>query len=409
MDDNDHRRLAAQLDLFHFQEEAPGMVFWHPRGLCLYRLLEDAVRQQMQAQGYHEVKTPQILRRAVWEASGHWQHFHDGMFHLDDQRCDAALKPVSCPGHIAIVRQRTPSHRELPIRLGELGVVHRDESGGSLHGLLRLRQFTQDDGHVFCTQEQVEAELERFCRSVAPFYAAFGFGELSIALSTRPDSRAGDDADWDRAEALLERVVRRLELPWSPQAGAGAFYGPKLEFVLHDRLGRAWQCGTLQLDLAMPRSFDLRYVAAGGERRVAAMLHRALYGSLERFLGILLEHHGAALPAFLAPEQVLVLPIAAEHEAWGRAVEAELGHAGLRARLDARAESLARRIAEAHAAAVPLLAIVGAREVAGQSVTLRARDGQQTLPLAAARDELKGRCAMPQFGTLSPIRPTPSM
>ena len=399
--DNDHRQLAAQLDLFHLEEQAPGMVFWHPRGLCLYRVLEDAVRQHLQAQGYREVKTPQILRRPAWEASGHWQHFHDGMFRVQDQSCDAAVKPVSCPGHIAIVRHRTPSYRELPLRLSELGIVHRDEPSGTLHGLLRLRQFTQDDGHVFCAEADVEAELERFCRSVAPFYAAFGFCELSIALSTRPAQRAGDDAAWASAEAVLERVVRKLAVPWSVQPGAGAFYGPKLEFVLQDRLGRAWQCGTVQIDLWMPRSFELRYIAADGERRVPAMLHRALYGSLERFLGMLLEHHGPALPAFLAPDQVAVLPVAPAHEAWGHQVHAALAAAGLRVRLDARSESLARRVAEAHAAAVPFTAIVGAREVDAGSITLRARDGQHTLALAAACEELAARCALPRFAALA--------
>jgi threonyl-tRNA synthetase len=395
--DDDHRKIAQRLELLHFQEEAPGMVFWHPRGLALYRVLEQAARAHCDAHGYREVKTPQILRRPVWEASGHWSHFGAGMFRVDDQACEAAIKPVSCPGHIQILNRRPPSYRELPIRLSELGVVHRDEPGGTLHGLLRLRQFTQDDGHVFCTEEQAEAEVEAFCRSLPRFYAAFGFERISLAFSTRPSERAGDEGSWDRAEAALASVLRRLDVPYALQPGGGAFYGPKLEFVLEDREGRAWQCGTIQFDLVMPERFDLRYVDAGGERRRAVMLHRALYGSLERFLGILLEHHGPALPAWLAPDQVVVLPVTDAHLPWAREVERALRDAGLRVALDARSESLARRIAEAHVAATPFQAIAGSRELAARSVTVRSGAEQRTLPLPEAVAELSRRCALPAF------------
>jgi threonyl-tRNA synthetase len=395
--DDDHRKLAQRLDLFHLQEEAPGMVFWHPRGLVLYRLLEQAARAQLDAHGYLEVKTPQILRRPVWEASGHWQHFGAGMFRVQDQACEAAVKPVSCPGHIQIANRRAPSYRDLPIRLCEFGVVHRDEPGGTLHGLLRLRQFTQDDGHVFCTEEQAEAEIERFCRALPAFYAAFGFDQLRLGFSTRPKERAGADALWDRAEAALLAVLVRLDVPHALQPGEGAFYGPKLEFVLKDRAGRDWQCGTIQFDLVMPERFELRYVDQGGARRHAVMLHRALYGSLERFLGILLEHHGAALPAWLAPQQVTVLPVAPEHAGFAAQVERELRAAGLRAGVDARSESLARRVAEAHEQAVPFMAVLGAREVAAAAVTVRARDGQRTLPFGEAVHALSKDCAPPPF------------
>jgi threonyl-tRNA synthetase len=372
-------------------------VFWHPRGFVLYRLLEEAVRQVTVAQGYAEVRGPQVLRRPIWEASGHWQHFAGGMFRVDDQAVEAALKPVSCPGHIQILQRRVLSYRELPLRMSELGLVHRDEPSGTLHGLMRLRQFTQDDGHIFCADEaQAEEEVLRFCQAVPAFYRAFGFSDVSLALSTRPAERAGDDALWDRAEGALAGVLRRLGGPYVVQEGAGAFYGPKLEYSLRDRLGRAWQCGTIQFDLVMPRSFGLRFVDRGGEQRHPVMLHRALYGSLERFLGILLEHHGGNLPAWMAPVQVAVLPIGGEQAAAAATLAERLRGAGLRVQVDAE-ESLGKRIALANAGGVPLAAVLGAREVAAGTVALRSRDGQVVLPAADAAAELVGRCAPPAF------------
>jgi threonyl-tRNA synthetase len=401
LDHDDHRALCQRLELLHFQEEAPGMAFWHPRGLALYRLLEGAVRAEFDAQGYAEVKTPQLLRRPVWEASGHWEHFAESMFRIDDQAVEAALKPVSCPGHIAIAQRGVLSYRDLPRRFAEFGVVHRDELGGALHGLLRLRQFTQDDGHIFCDEAQAGPEIERFCRSVRPFYKAFGFDEVSVALSTRPEHRVGDDALWDVAESALAGALDRLGERYDVQAGGGAFYGPKIEFVLRDRRGQRWQCGTIQYDLAMPRRFDLRYVDPAGERRHVVMLHRALYGSLERFLGIVLEHHGARLPGWLAPTQLVVLPVSAEHAPWAREVEAAVRGAGLRVAVDERRESLARRIAEAHEGAAPFLAAVGGREASARSITLRVPGGaQQTLPLDEALARLVRSCARPSFGAL---------
>ncbi len=394
-DDHDHRQLAQRFDLFHFQEEAPGMVFWHPNGLVLYRLLESAVRSHTESEGYAEVRTPLIMRRPVWEASGHWEHFRESMFRVDDDEHEAAVKPVSCPGHVYIAERRNPSYRDLPLRFAEFGTVHRDEPSGTLQGLLRLRQFTQDDGHVFCMPEQAEGEVERFCRAVMPFYAAFGFDRVAVVLSTRPEHRAGDDASWDHAERALSSVAPRLGWDVTVQPGGGAFYGPKLEFVLADRLRRKWQCGTIQFDLVMPERFGLRYVGRSGAREPLVMLHRALYGSLERFLAIVLEHHGGDLPAWLSPQQVRVLPVAGDHVAWAERVERTLRDGGLRAAMDRRNETLSRRIAEAHADGVPLVVIVGARETANETVTLRSRDGQSVASLEQALVELKRRSMSP--------------
>jgi threonyl-tRNA synthetase len=390
---DDHRALIARLDLCHFQDEAPGMVFWHPRGWTLYRLLEEAARAHVAAGGYREVRTPQILRQAVWERSGHWGKFHDGMFACGDGADASALKPVSCPGHIQLVRRMAPSWRDLPIRIAELGLCHRDEASGSLHGLMRLRQFTQDDGHIFCTGDQVPGEIERFCRELPAFYRRFGFDDVSIALSLRPENYLGEAALWDRAERELAQVLDGLGLPYEVQPGAGAIYGPKLEFVLRDRRGRAWQFGTIQLDLVMPRRFDLCYVEASGERRPVVMLHRALYGSLERFCGMLLEHHGAALPAWLAPDQISVVPVSAQHRERAVEVAAGLARAGLRSRLDADDATLARRIAIAHHEGVPFAAVVGDREVADGTLAIRGRDGKWVASVEEATAELVRRCA----------------
>lgn len=383
-DDRDHRKIGKKLDLFSFREEAPGMVFWHPRGYALYRVLEQAVRDQARAQGYLEVRTPQILRRATWEASGHWAHFRENMFRVEDQAMEAAVKPVSCPGHLYVALQRVPSYRDLPLRFSELGLVHRDEASGTLHGLLRVRQFTQDDGHVICGFDRVEDELDRFCRGLRPFYRAFGFDELRVSLSLRPASRAGDDALWDRAEDTLRRGLSRAGLAYDEQPGQGAFYGPKIEIGLRDRHGRDWQCGTVQLDAFMPERFGLRYVDADGDRKAPVMLHRALYGSLERFFGMLLEHHGPRLPAWLAPVQVVVLPVSEAQSADAREWVETLENAGIRA-LSLHGESLARRVVDAHALSSPFVVVLGAREVAQGQVTFRGDAGARELVLP--RDE----------------------
>jgi threonyl-tRNA synthetase len=393
LDHDDHRAAGPRLGLFHLQDEAPGMVFWHPKGLALVRALEDAVRRRAAAEGYHEVRTPQLLRQSLWEASGHWEHFRHGMFALEQDGVCAALKPVSCPCHIQIAQRRSLSYRDLPLRLCEFGLCHRDEPSGTLHGLFRLRQFTQDDGHIFCAEDQVAAEIDRFCRGAAAFYAAMGFVDVAVALSTRPPQRAGDDATWDRAEAMLAAAAAAAGLRPALQPGEGAFYGPKLEFTLRDRLGRAWQCGTIQLDLVLPRRFGLHYVDAGDVRRHPAMLHRALLGSVERFLAVLLEH--GALPPWLAPVQVVVVPVHPAQAAAAAAALAELRAAGLRAELDDRPETLARRVAEAHAGGVPCLAVVGAREAEAGTLALRERGEQSLLPRAEAVAALARRCAPP--------------
>ena len=378
LDVHDHRSLGQRLDLFHLQEEAPGMVFWHPRGYQLYQLIEERVRQRMRHEGYLEVRTPQLLAQPIWEKSGHWENFRENMFQLAEEGArQHALKPVNCPGHIQLVQRMNPSYRDLPLRLGEFGLVHRSEPSGSLHGLFRLRQFTQDDGHVFCAEEQLREEVARFCRSLHAFYADFGFEHIEVAFSSRPAQRAGDDAVWDRAEALLQESASLAGLKCRVQPGEGAFYGPKLEFVLKDRLGRDWQCGTIQLDLVLPERFDLSYVDASGQKRRPMMLHRAMLGSLERFLGILLEHHEGALPAWLAPEQVRVAPLNAAAVDYAERFAARLREGQGRVSVDARAESLSRKVVDAHQDGVPWLVVVGPREVEKNAVRLRGRDGQQ--------------------------------
>jgi len=395
LEHDDHRAAGPRLGLFHLQDEAPGMVFWHPRGLGLLRALADAARRRTAAEGYHEVRTPQLLRQSLWEASGHWQHFREHMFVVRDDDVCAALKPVSCPCHIQIAARRSLSYRDLPLRLCEFGVCHRDEPGGTLHGLFRLRQFTQDDGHIFCAEDQIAGEVQQFCRGIAAFYAALGFPDFGVAFSTRPAQRAGDDALWDRAESVLAAAAADAGLHPRLQPGEGAFYGPKLEFSVRDRLGRAWQAGTIQLDLVLPRRFDLQYVDRDGQRRHPAMLHRALYGSIERFIALLLEQGGGVLPAWLAPIQVRVAPIAAAQLGSAEQALADLRAAGLRAELAGPEETLARRVAEAHADGVPCLALVGAREAAAGTLTLRERGEQRVLPRDEAIAALRERCAPP--------------
>lgn len=368
------------------------MVFWHPKGLALMRALEDAARRRTAAEGYQEVRTPQLVRQALWEASGHWQHFRRHMFTVEEDGVCAALKPVSCPCHMQIALRGSLSYRDLPLRLCEFGVCHRDEPGGTLHGLFRLRQFTQDDGHVFCAEDQAAAEIAGFCRGALGFYAGLGFADVEVAMSTRPPERAGDDATWDRAEAALAEGAALAGLAPRLQPGEGAFYGPKIELAVRDRLGRAWQCGTIQLDLVLPRRFGLEVGDRDGQRRHPAMLHRALYGSVERFLALLLER---GLPAWLAPVQVRVAPIAAAQVEAAAQALAELRAAGLRAELVGPEETLARRVAESHADGVPGLVIVGGREARAGTLTLREGAEQRVLPRAGAIAALVERCAPP--------------
>jgi len=399
LEPSDHRILGQQLDLFHLQEEAPGMVFWHPRGYAMYRALESAVRSWTVASGFEEVRTPELLRSAIWEQSGHWENFRQHMFAFSDEGKSAAMKPVNCPGHAQIVKKRSLSHRDLPLRLSEFGIVHRDEPSGVLHGLMRLRQFTQDDGHVFLAEADVEQEVARFCSSLHDFYRALGFAEIAVNFATRPAQRAGSDAVWDRAERALENAARHAGLTCQVKPGEGAFYGPKLEFELGDRHGRRWQCGTIQLDFVLPERFELSYDDSSGARVRPAMLHRAMVGSLERFLGILLEHHDGRVPAWLSPEQVRVLPVHPEQRPYAERVVLRLREHGLRAALDGSNESLARRVAEAHSARVPLLWVVGAREMAERSVTERGQNQERrALPLREAIDRARLACAVPVSG-----------
>jgi threonyl-tRNA synthetase len=391
----DHRDLGNLLDLFHFQDDAPGMVFWHPRGLTLYGLLRDAARRRCRAEGYSEVMTPQVLREPLWQRSGHWTHYREHMFLFDDGKESVALKPVSCPGHLEIATRRSLSHHDLPLRLSEFGLVHRREPSGALHGLFRLRQFTQDDGHIFCLPEQLDSEVERFAKGLKAFYRAFGFDDIDVKLSTRPAGRAGDDTLWARAESLLDRAATVAGLAWSEQPGAGAFYGPKLEFSLPDAWGRLWQCGTIQLDLVLPGRFGLHY-SRGGASEVPMMLHRALFGSLERFMGVLLERIRGVLPPWLAPEQVRLLPVGEPHSDFARSFADSLDRSGLRAGADPGPDTLARRVHRAHADGVPFVVILGDREIAAGSATLRERGGEnRTLAQAEVAGNLAWRCRPP--------------
>lgn len=393
---HDHRVIGQRQDLFHFSPHAAGMVFWHPRGWALYRALEEAVRARLAAEGYLEVRSPQLVRSPVWERSGHWQHFREGLFVVrDESGVDAALKPVSCPGHLELAAHRSLSYRDLPLRYSEMGLVHRAEPSGSLHGLFRLRQFSQDDGHVLLPEERVPEEVAGFVGSLLAFYQEVGFEDVRVAFSSRPEERAGSDEQWDRAEARLREAADLAGLSPIEQPGEGAFYGPKLEFILSDRHGRSWQCGSIQLDLVLPERFGVHYADAEGKRRHPAMLHRAMLGSLERFLGILLEHHEGRLPAWLAPEQAVIIPVSGAASGYAAEVAAAAREAGLRVRVDDRAESLGRRVRDALQLAVPFVIAVGERERERREVSLRRRGGSAAVPLDAALSQLAVECARP--------------
>jgi threonyl-tRNA synthetase len=396
MDSLDHRQIGQRLGLFHMQEEASGMVFWHPRGLTLVGAVEDAIRRQNRNDGFEEVRTPQLVRQSIWASSGHWENFRQHMYAFGSGGREEALKPVNCPCHVQIVERMAPSYRDLPIRLSEFGILHRAEDSGALNGLFRLRQFTQDDGHVFCSEENIEEEVRRFCVSLDAFYRAFGFAAPSISFSTRPSQKAGDDALWDRAEAALMAAARGAGLDPTVNPGEGAFYGPKLDFALRDAHGRSWQCGTVQLDFVMPGRFGLAYIDAGGARVVPVMVHRAILGSVERFIAILLEHYEGAMPPWLAPDQIAVLPVGEAQEAAAMAIASRLRAVGLRARARVRSVTLARAIVDTHQDGVPIVAIVGRREVVSDAVTIRARDGSQvTLGTDEAVAHVARQCAPP--------------
>jgi threonyl-tRNA synthetase len=396
MDELDHRSLGNRLDLFHQQEEGPGMIFWHPRGWAVYRVIEDHIRAYMRRAGFQEVRSPQILSRDLWERSGHWEKFGAHMFTVDDGERAFAVKPMSCPGHVQIFNSRQRSYRDLPLRYAEFGACHRNEPSGALLGLMRTRAFTQDDAHVFCLEHQVEDEVARFAALLRQIYLDFGFGDFKVAFSTRPAIRAGGDALWDRAEAMLSRAADRVGLDYALQPGEGAFYGPKLEFLLPDRQGKFWQCGTIQLDFVLPDRLSVEIVSDDNRRARPIMLHHAVLGSIERFFAMLLERWQGHLPLWLAPQQILIANIQAAQETYARAVAEAFEAAGLRVKLDHRSETLSRRIVQAHADAIPLIVVVGAREAADDSVALRARDGtQRILPLRVALAELQRDLAPP--------------
>ncbi len=394
----DHRRLGREMGLYHFQEEAAGSVFWHEKGWILYRVIEDYIRRRLEDAGYVEVKTPQLVDRALWEASGHWEKFREHMFTtaVDEERI-LALKPMNCPCHVQIFRQGIKSYRDLPLRMAEFGSCHRNEPSGALHGLMRVRAFTQDDAHIFCTDEQIESETELFCDLLASIYKDLGFDEFIIKFSDRPDVRAGSDDTWDRAEESLRSALEATGRAYTLNPGEGAFYGPKLEYVLRDAIGREWQCGTLQVDFVLPERLDASYVAEDGSKRRPVMLHRAIIGSFERFIGILVEHFAGALPLWLAPVQVVVATITNDADEYAAEVVADLRAAGLRAVADLRNEKINFKVREHSHLKVPAMLVVGKREVESRQVALRRLGGkaQEILALEEAVTTLKSDAAVP--------------
>jgi len=371
----DHRKLAKTLDLFHTQEEAPGMVFWHEKGWILYQQIEQYVREKLRTHGYGEVKTPQIVDRSLWEKSGHWDKFGAMIFTTHSENRDYAIKPMNCPCHVQIYNQGIKSYRDLPIRLAEFGSCHRNEPSGTLHGLMRVRNFVQDDAHIFCTEGQIQDEVSTFIDMLFDVYKDFGFNEVIIKLSTRPENRVGDDAVWDKAESALELALNNKNLAWDLQPGEGAFYGPKIEFSLKDCIGRVWQCGTIQVDFSMPGRLGATYIAEDGSKQVPVMLHRAILGSLERFTGILIEQYAGTFPLWLAPVQLVLLTIADRHAEYATNIAKDLEKQGIRVKLDLRNEKIGFKIREHSMQRVPYLVILGDKELEDQMVTVRTQKG----------------------------------
>ncbi|MEL7297128.1 MAG: threonine--tRNA ligase [Pseudomonadota bacterium] len=383
----DHRKLGRQMDLFHFQEEAPGSVFWHPKGWALFQRLIDYMRGRQRDAGYREIHTPSVMDRALWEASGHWDTFGEHMFttETEDGRV-YALKPMNCPGHVQVFKQGITSYRELPLRLAEFGTVHRYEPSGALHGMLRVRAFTQDDAHVFCTMEQIKAESVAISQLIFDIYKDFGFEDIRVKFADRPEKRVGADDVWDQSEAALLAALEETGVPYTHNPGEGAFYGPKLEFVLRDAIGRDWQCGTLQVDLNLPGRLGASYVGEDGQKHVPVMLHRAMFGSLERFTGILLEHYAGNLPLWLAPLQVVVATITSDGDDYAAELAGELRAAGIEAESDLRNEKIAYKVREHSLAKVPVILAVGKREVEQKTVAMRRLGSKQQQVMA--KDEV---------------------
>lgn len=372
----DHRKLAKKLDLFHLQEEAPGMVFWHPHGWTLYQVIEQYIRSVVNRNGYQEVRTPQVIDRSLWEKSGHWGVFRQNMFTLQADDRDFALKPMNCPGHIQIFNQGLKSYRDLPLRLAEFGSCHRNEPSGSLHGLMRVRNFVQDDAHIFCTEAQIQAEVAAFNQLLFSVYRDFGFNQLIIKLATRPDERVGSDESWDKAEEALKVALEESGLEWELSPGEGAFYGPKLEYSCKDSIGRVWQCGTVQVDFSMPERLGASYIAEDGSRKIPVMIHRAIVGSIERFIGIVLEESSGFLPPWLAPIQVVILNITDAQAPFVQEIGNELRNKGFRVIEDLRNEKIGFKIREHTLKRVPYLLVVGDREVSNHAVSVRTREGE---------------------------------
>ena len=396
----DHRKLGKQLNFFHLQEEAVGSVFWHPKGWTMYREIEAYVRRRLESDGYDEVKTPQLVDRALWEASGHWDKFRENMFTADaeDDRT-LALKPMNCPCHVQIFRQGIKSYRDLPLRMAEFGSCHRNEPSGALHGIMRVRAFTQDDAHIFCTEDQITAESVKFCALLQSIYADFGFEEVRVKFSDRPEVRAGEDDVWDRAESALTDATKAARLETTLNPGEGAFYGPKLEFVLRDAIGRDWQCGTLQVDFVLPERLDAEYVAEDGSRRRPVMLHRAILGSMERWIGIIIEQFAGRMPPWLAPVQVVVASITDSANDYAQKVADAAAARGLRVETDLRNEKISYKVREHSVSKVPFILAVGGREEEAGTVALRrlGLNDQQVIDMAEALDQLRGESLPPDM------------
>ena len=387
----DHRKLGKQLDYFHMQDDAPGMVFWHPRGWSIWQEVEQYMRQMFRDYDYQEVRTPTVMDKTLWEKSGHWQNYRDNMFVTASESRDYAVKPMNCPGHIQIFNSGLHSYRDLPLRLAEFGSCHRNEPSGSLHGLMRVRGFTQDDAHIFCTEAQIESEVADFIKMLYKAYGDFGFTEVLVKLSTRPEKRVGADETWDKAEASLANALNQNNLAFDLQPGEGAFYGPKIEFTLKDSLGRLWQCGTIQLDFNLPERLDAEYVAEDNTRQRPVMLHRAIVGSMERFIGILIENYAGAMPLWLAPVQVMVLNISESQSDYVRQVVEMLKKSGIRCEFDLRNEKITYKIREHSMQKLPYLLVAGEREMLAGHVAVRTRTGEDlgSMPISDLIDRLK--------------------
>lgn len=397
-DKRDHRKLGKELDLFHLEEHTPGMVFWHDKGWTIYRTIENYIRSKIRAKGYIEVKTPILVDRSLWEASGHWEKFRANMFVApSDEDTFLAVKPMNCPCHVQIFKQGLKSYRELPLRMAEFGTCHRNESSGSMHGIMRVRGFTQDDAHIFCTEDQITSETIAFCDLLKEVYSAFGFTSVSVKFSDRPPVRAGEDATWDKAENALKEAVNATGLEWTLNPGEGAFYGPKLEFVLRDAIGRDWQCGTLQVDFVLPERLDAEYVGADGNKHRPVMLHRAILGSLERFIGILIEEYSGKFPLWLAPTQVVVATITEAADGYAKELHAELLKAGIRSELDVRNEKINYKVRDHSMNKIPVMFVVGAKESESKAVSVRrlGSEQQKVTGFAEALAELLLETAVP--------------